>query len=130
MISEYTQRDYETIYFRDVLDADFDIKNGMIQSNCRTISVLLVGLAIVMGAKRIFIAGMDGYLHKSSVKSTLFYEEKVDPQDLELNIERHHWNERFLHQIDRYIQEKGQEGIHILTPTTHQSFYKGIDNYL
>ena len=130
MIEEYVKRDYETMYFRDVVDANFNIVNGRIQSNCRTVSVLLIGIALVMGAKRIFVAGMDGYINKNSVQGTLFYDEKFEPEDLELNIERHHWSDRFLHQIDRYIQERGQEGLHILTPTSYYAFYKGIENYL
>lgn len=130
MICEYVTRNYETLYFKNILDADFSIVNGRIQSNCRTISVLLLGVAIVMGANRIFIAGMDGYLGKSYLKDTLFYNEKIEPAEEEFLVERHHWNERFLCQIDRYLQENGMEGIHIITPTCHQSFYKGIDNYI
>lgn len=130
MIREYVTRNYETLYFKNILDANFGIVNGRIQSNCRTISVLLLGVAIVMGANRIFIAGMDGYLGKSYLKDTLFYNEKIEPAEEEFLVERHHWNERFLCQIDRYLQENGREGIHIITPTCHQSFYKGIDNYI
>ena len=130
LIAEYVHRDYETLFFNDILDADFDIADGRIQSNCRTISVLLIGVSLVMGAKRVFIAGMDGYININGIKSTLFYDEKFEPADYDLNVERHQWNERFLHQIDRYIQAQGREGLHILTPTSHQTFYKGIENYL
>lgn len=130
LVREYVKGPYEILQFRDVLDSDFDIRDGRIQSSCRTISVLLLGVAIVMGAKRIFIAGMDGYLNKDGIKNTLFYHEKFEPDDITLNMDRHHWNEKFLHQIDQYIQKQGHEGIHIITPTTHQAFYKGIDNYI
>ena len=130
MISEYIKRDYEPLFFRDSLDADFDIVNGRIQSNCRTISILLLGVAIVMGANRVFAAGMDGYLGKDHIKNTLFYDEKVEPFEEELLVERHNWNERYLNQINQYLQKNGKEGVHILTPTCHQTFYKGIDNYL
>lgn len=130
MISEYIKRDYETLFFRDSLDTDFDIVNGRFQSNCRTISILLLGVAIVMGANRVFAVGMDGYLGKDHIKNTLFYDEKVEPFEEELLVERHNWNEIYLNQINQYLQENGKEGIHILTPTCHQSFYKGIDNYL
>lgn len=130
MITEYTDRKYETLCFKDILDADFEIVDGRIQSNCRTISVLLLGVALVMGAKRVFIAGMDGYMKIKDAGSTLFYEEKFDAAEHELNVERHRWNEKFLRQIDQYIQARGGEGIHILTPTSHQNFYKGLENYL
>jgi len=130
MISEYLKRDYETLCFEDVLDADFNIDEGRIVTNCRTISVLLIGVAAVMGAKRIFITGMDGYMDKNSVKNTLFYDEQFEPDEYEINMERHRWNEDFLHQINQYIENTGREGIHVITPTSHQSFYKGIENYL
>jgi 4-hydroxy 2-oxovalerate aldolase len=130
MISQYVRRDHETLFFEDLLDADFDIAGGRIQTNCRTVSVLLLGVAIVMGARRLFVAGMDGYLGKDRVTKALFYDEKIEPEDYDLIVERHRWNERFLVQIDQYVRDKGREGVHILTPTSHQRFYKSIENYL
>jgi len=130
MIDEYVHRDYETLYFRDVLDMDFDIADGRILSNCRTVSVLLAGVAVVVGARRIFIAGMDGYLLEKDLKSALFYNETYDPVGEDLNIRRHYENERFLKQVDEYVKANGLEGIHIITRANHQSFYKGFENYL
>ena len=129
MIAEYIERDYEKIYYLDLLNADFGIDEGVITTNCRTISVLLLGIAIVMGAKRIFCVGMDGYkdLEKGSL---LFYDEKDEKEDQQMIIERHRWCQRFLGQIDEYLHAKGKEGIHILTPTSYKSFYKGIENYI
>jgi len=129
VIREYTLRDYETIYFLDALN-NFNIKDGVIQSNCRTISVLLMGVAIIMGAERIFAAGMDGYEGKGQGERLLFYDEKAEPEAHNLIMERHFWNQRFLEQIDDYLISLGKEGIHILTPTSHKSFYKGIENFL
>ena len=54
LIKEYTSRKHESLYFIDRLNPEFDIKDGIIQSNCRTVSVLLLGVAIVMGARKIF----------------------------------------------------------------------------
>lgn len=130
MIDEYISMDYETLYFKNVLDSNFNIINGKIQSNCRTISVLLLGVAIVMGANRIFVAGMDGYLGKDKITNTLFYEEKIEPAKEEYLVDRHRWNDFFLNQIDKYLCDLYKEGIHILTPTCHRSFYKGITNYI
>ena len=130
LIDEYTQGRYERLYFRDVINADFDIVDGRIQTNCRTVSVLLCGVAIVMGANRIFVAGMDGYMGKTTIRDNLFYEEAFEPEENKIKKERHMWNDRFLHEVDQYLQGIGKEGIHILTPTSHQHFYKGIDNYV
>jgi 4-hydroxy 2-oxovalerate aldolase len=129
-ISEYTDRDYEKLFFENILDNDFTIESGRIQASCRTISVLLLGVAIVMGSERIFAAGMDGYLSKDNVLKGLYYDETLEPDDSSLIVERHRWNERFLFQIDQYIRDEGKEGIHIITPTSHQQFYKGIDNFI
>lgn len=129
MIREYTQRDYEKLHFIDELH-DFDIAGGVIQSNCRTIAVLLMGVAIVMGANRVFAAGMDGYSGMPSKGSFLFYDEKVEPEEMDLIIERHRYNQHYIEQIDEHLNDSGKEGIHILTPTSYKAFYKGIENYL
>jgi len=129
MIKEYTSRSYETLYFNDELN-DFNIIDGVIQSNCRTIAVLLMGVAIVMGANRIFAVGMDGYTGAGLKEGFHFYKEKVEPEEDDLVIERHHYNQHFIEQIDEYLKNAGKEGIHILTPTSYKAFYKGIENYL
>ena len=150
LIEDYVDRPYEPLVFHDVLDEDFDIVDGVISTNCRTVSVLLVGVAVVMGANRVHVAGMDGYLQQEAVSSalsgengaggqapgvddeegTLFYEEKFDATASDLNVERHRWNDRFLRQIDEYLKKQGGEGVHILTPTSHEAFYKSIANYI
>ena len=128
MIQEYVAREYEDLIFQDLLNGDFDIHEGMITTNCGTISVLLVGIAVVMGADRVFVAGMDGYLDRRTASHNLFYEEKFDSKEHDLNVKRHQANEHFLKQIDDYIRRNGGEGVHIITPTTHASFYKNMIN--
>lgn len=127
-IHEYTDRPFEVLVHSPEL-RDFDIQNGVILSNCRTVSVLLIATAIVMGAERIFIAGMDGY-KGSSDYSTHFYNEKKEATDYKILIEKHNWNELLLNQIDKYLAKMNKEGLHIITPTNHKRFYKGIDNYI
>ena len=129
MIREFTLREYEKLYFVDELH-DFGIVNGVIQSNCRTIAVLLMGVAIAMGANRVFAAGMDGYSGMSSKGSFHFYNEQVEPEEMDLVIERHRYNQHYIEQIDEYLNDSGREGVHILTPTSYKAFYKGIENYL
>ena len=128
MVEEYTDRDYEKIYYIDAY-ADFQIEDGVITTNCRTVSVLLAGVAIAMGAKRIFCVGMDGYIGQEN-KEFHFYSEKEEQDDKDMIMERHLWNQKFIEQIDEYLIGSGKEGIHILTPTSYKSFYKGIDNYI
>jgi len=126
MVREYTSKNYENIYYLDSFDK-FDINNGIISTNCRTIAVLLLGVAIVMGAKRIFAAGMDGY---KDIESLHFYNEHDEKYDKKLIIERHRWCNSYIAQIDEYLLKNNKEGVHILTPTSYKNFYKGIDNYI
>jgi 4-hydroxy 2-oxovalerate aldolase len=130
MIRKYTTRKYERLCYVDILNADFDIQDSVIQSNCKTVSVLLMGVAIVMGAKRIFAAGLDGYINSRSMEEIHFYQEKDEPEHFEVYIDKHQWCEHFLNQINDYLTERGQDGIHILTPTGYKKFYKGIKNYI
>ncbi len=130
MIREYIDRDHETIYYEDSLVNPFDIKNGIISSNCRTVAVLLAGVALVMGARRVFIVGMDGYMATSQEGLYHFYNEKAEAKNLADLKEKHNANLAFLKQIDDYMMAHGGEGIHILTPTNYKEFYKGIKNYI
>jgi len=128
-IKKYTSREYEYLCFTNTL-TDFDIQDGVILSNCKTISVLLLGLAIVMGAKRIFVVGLDGYINKDAVNKVHFYNEKDDPDDFEIFVQKHQWNEHFLEQINNYLVNRNKEGIHILTPTGFKKYYNSIENYI
>jgi 4-hydroxy 2-oxovalerate aldolase len=130
MIREYTHRDYEKIEYIDTLNNDFDICNGVVQCNCRTVSVLLMGAAVVMGAERIFCVGTDGYLNLDEHGNPLFYEETDEKEEGDLIIDMHKWNHKFIGQINNYLLKNGREGIHILTPTSYREFYKGIKNYI
>lgn len=131
VIKEYVNRDYETLYYKDIINANFGIKDNIIQTNCRTISILLLGIAIVMGAKRLFSVGMDGYLGFDSRSSFHFYDDQEDKiMDRKFFFDRHHQCQNFLEQIDKYLTDKGREGIIILTPTSYKKFYKGIENYI
>lgn len=130
MIEEYTDRDYETIYYEDVLGSPFDIRNGIISSNCRTVSILLIGIAIVMGAKRIFVAGLDGYMDSEIKKDMHFYKEEDETKNREIIADKHFGNLAYLEDIEKYLHKNNKEGIHVITPTSYTKFYKGIDNYL
>ena len=128
-IREHTTRDFGWLIFQNQL-ADFDIVNGVITSNCRTISVLLCGVALVMGARRIFVVGMDGYIGLDTSGRVHFYPETDEPSNPEILLERHQRNYYYLGQINDYAEAHDLEGIHILTPTGYAKFYKGISNYL
>ena len=120
-------REYEDLVYINSNKNKFDIVDGVITSNCRTISILLMGIAVVMGAERIFTVGMDGYFMKNS--DFHFYNED-ESADKRIIKEKHRSSYRHISEIDEYVRALGKEGIHILTPTSYEKFYKGIGNYL
>lgn len=136
MIKDYVDTKYETIYYLDNSTSSFDINDGVISSNCRTISILSIGIAIVMGARRIFVAGLDGYMWPNNINSDgnkgklHFYFEKDETENFDFLRDRHLGNLRYLEQIDEYMFKHGKEGVHIITPTSYAKFYKGIENYI
>ena len=130
LIREYTNRDYEWLCYIDALDPCFDIQNGLVTTNCRTVAILLLGVAIVMGAQRIFAVGMDGYIQNQTSENMHFYKENDEKDNREMILEMHRWCQYFLEQIDAYLIARGKEGIHILTPTNYRAFYKGLENYI
>ncbi|MFW6016069.1 MAG: aldolase catalytic domain-containing protein [bacterium] len=127
VIKEKINRDYEIMQYINSSSNDFDIINGIITSNCRTVSILLIAIAIVMGAKRIFVAGMDGYLNYDS--SYHFYKEE-EARKNELIKEKHALIYKYLKQIDLYLKNNNKHSFYIITPTSYEKFYKGINNYL
>jgi 4-hydroxy 2-oxovalerate aldolase len=130
-IRDYTQRDFEHIVHLHRISSQFDIIDGVINSNCRSIAMLLVATAVVMGGGRIFIAGMDGYQSEENFRANKvhFYDESTETKDFRMLLELHNWNERLLQSINAYLTGQGKEGLYIITPTSHRSFYKSIYNW-
>jgi len=128
-IRDYTDLPYEWLVHLNRISSQFDIVDGAVTSTCRTISLLSVAAAIVMGAKRIFIAGMDGYKSKENflTNKVHFYEEATESRrekkDFRAYLELHNWNDLLLHKINEYLLGHNKEGVHIITPTSHKHFY-------
>ncbi len=130
-VRDYTKRDFERIVHLNRISSNFEIVDDVVTSNCRTISTLLIAVAIVMGAKRIFIAGMDGYKDNEHLASQKvhFYQESAESKNTRALLELHNWNERLLQSINSYLLSHNKEGLHIITPTSHNNFYSSIYNY-
>lgn len=131
-ISQYTGRNYEWLVHFNRVSSCFGINEGVITSNCRTVAILLIAAAIVMGAKRIFVAGLDGYKSKDNFLSNNvhFYDESEEAENFRILMEKHNWNETMLNSIDQYLLAHSKEGIHIITPTTHKYFYTSLHNWI
>ncbi|HEG43580.1 MAG TPA: hypothetical protein ENH94_05980 [Phycisphaerales bacterium] len=131
-IREYTDRDYERIVHLSKVSGTFEIKDNIITSNCRTISILMIAEAIILGAERIFVAGMDGYKSKENFLSdnVHFYKESDEAETLESLIRKHNWNESLLNSINTYLTKHNKDNIRIITPTNHNYFYDSVYNWI
>jgi len=120
-IREYIKCNYELIRYNDILKKEFDLTNeGVITVNCRTVSVLLCAVAIVMGARQIYVAGLDGYQDTGIVQDFFFYPEEDRVTDKSLLKELHEWCAYFLEEIDQCLRQNEGKGIHFLTPTNYR----------
>jgi 4-hydroxy 2-oxovalerate aldolase len=131
LIRENTSRPFEYIHHIDMSD-QLKIENGVILSNCRTVSVLSLAIAIVMGAKRITVAGLDG---SRDAQTYLDHQMRAlsDPcsnKDFEINMQIHNFIEKLLRQINEYLISRNLNDVIILTPTSLKAFYKDIDSFL
>jgi 4-hydroxy 2-oxovalerate aldolase len=142
-IVENTDRDYEFIQHTDGPAHPFRIEDGAIMSNCTAVSVLSIAAAIVMGAKNIFIAGMDGYRDTETfIKKGVHFNSGTGEEDnLPIDIsarsgdykEQMLWHNEInslLREINEYLLAKGRSELIIITPTTHKAFYKDMESYL
>jgi 4-hydroxy 2-oxovalerate aldolase len=131
LIETHIKREYEHILYEDILGPDFMINNGIISSNCRTISTLLLGVAVIMGAKRVHVVGMDGYRNQNEeLSSDLFYQESEKVSNKDVLADLNKWSHFYIKSISDYLMNKGGDGVIIMTPTSYSDFYKGIDNYI
>jgi 4-hydroxy 2-oxovalerate aldolase len=123
IIKSITDKEYEGLRYLNSPEP-FDIKEGIIQSNCGTISILLIGIAIVMGANNIYVAGLDGY-KKTKETKTHFYDETHDtPAKLE-SMSIHDTCEKHLEEIREYQLKKGMKPFKIITETGYGQFFDG-----
>jgi 4-hydroxy 2-oxovalerate aldolase len=106
----------------------FDIQDGVIQCSCGTSGVLLIAVAIIMGAKNIFLAGFDGYSdYKSKKEKINCLDVKPKFDSYEKNVQHYmrlqKLNEYYLKEIKGYLLSKNKSHLKIITPTVFEDFY-------
>lgn len=135
LIKRHYRGPYETLMYINDHNGEFNIEEGIIQASCRTVGVLLIGVAIVMGAQRILVAGMDGYkklleegnpIHHYDIDS-LTDDRCTTEEERLLSSER--LNARFMDEIGEYLEAKGQQPFKIVTPTVYQDHYQPIESF-
>lgn len=115
-ISVRGEQKYDRIVCYDSALTPLKIMRDVITSNCRSVSVLLGAVAIVMGAKSIYFAGLDGYLDGK----TLFYceDENTDYRYLQ---EKHNSNEKYLFELKQLAENNCGIRIKSITPSTYHA---------
>ncbi|BAE85095.1 aldolase catalytic domain-containing protein [Desulfitobacterium hafniense] len=108
--------EYEPIICYNSPLTPLKIIEDIISSNCRSISVLLGAIALVMGARNIYFAGMDGYLNQERLH---FYDEDESQSASDLK-ERHDSNQAYLGQLGICARSYGSVKICFITPTTYE----------
>ena len=129
LISRHWQGPYEPIMYVDDHDATFNIRSGVIQASCRTVVNLLLGVAIVMGARGpLYAAGIDGWTPQIQRGDDLsFYSETWLAHENEpFFAELERLSTRFLTQINDYLIARKIGRLQILTPTVYEEFYQPI----
>ena len=124
LVASHLQGPYEQLAYVADNEASFDIHDGVIQASCRTVSVLLIGVAVVMGAARILVAGLDGFagaLAGGATASDALYHAETDvlKQEREQYAELDRYTRRFLDEIQAHLAAAGREPFAIVTPTTY-----------
>jgi hypothetical protein len=129
-IREQTSRPFEVIHLREGTAAlPLEDEGYVITLPHLDVAVASISLAVLMGGKAIFVAGMDGYQEGMAADSFHFYQEEVGPEDPSVLIERH---KGVCLGLDRtmVMLDRRDCSLVILTPTSHQRLYRGLENYL
>lgn len=136
LIKRHYRGPYETLMYINDHEQEFHINDGVIQASCRTAGVLLIGVAIVMGAERIFVAGMDGYNKLIEEGKPIhhydndIFKNEDDNEDRQRLLKTELLNARFLTEISEYLKRLGRQPFSIITPTVHQAHFKSIEEFL
>lgn len=113
---------YERLMYVADHDVRFDVRDGVILSGCRTVSVLLLGVAVVMGAAEILVAGLDGYA--AGGRPLYHAETRVLKEGDRIAAEVHAYTTRFLAEIQEHLARQARAPFAIVTPTAYAEHYR------
>jgi 4-hydroxy 2-oxovalerate aldolase len=134
-IPEYTirkiyQGPYESIMYKNDNDRHFGIKDGIIQSSCKSVALLSVALAMAMGANKVFIVGVDGWLKLIKEKMQLHcndsqpkYSWQEDEKFLNHYSISQKYHKKVLNEFSKYLNKNNREMFSIITPTEYAEYY-------
>lgn len=135
LIRKHYSGRYEQLMYVSDNEAPFAIKDGIIQTSCRSSGLLCIGVALVMGARRVFVVGMDGYSSFLNSSGAINYDTTRPKHAGNSEANRVHYatlqeyHVRFLMEINNYMRQSLGERLRILTPTDYQTYYDDISDF-
>lgn len=122
---------HEEIAFENLYpsaEGNIRVSDGIVYAKGGTIATILMGVAVVMGARNIYVAGLDGYSRGSA---THHYPE-IDNKPLDdlLVVER--CTKEQLACVRQYLHENEplNGNVFIITPTVYDTYYKAVESFL
>lgn len=128
---------YEIMYLNNQIEKDKELINSknIILYNCRTVSLILILVAYIMGAKKIFVAGLDGYQFENNrIKGETNYygidydyqKEKGDSFFIDFYKGLVDETSKVLEIQNKFFEKKNKNNFFkIITPTCYSKFYDG-----
>jgi len=100
--------------------ADFGVdSNGCIESAGATTAPIAIAVALAMGARNIYVAGMDGY---SGHEKRFHYYDKEDSGEKSTLLQHESRTLNYLPLLQQLARKQGGD-LRILTPTTYTDFF-------
>ena len=126
LIKKHYRGDYEHAMFQNIDNRTFEIDDGIISSNCRSSALLNVGISSIMGARNIYVAGLDGFIdvyksYKEYVVDeprTCTYEQMRDIQGEYIEI------------MQEFLKKNNKSPFKIITTTHFKDHYKPVKECL
>jgi len=114
---------YEKVMFKNIYPAQkgrLRISNGIIYAEGATVGILAIAAALVMGAKNVFIAGMDGY---SLDKERSHYYHEKDRKAFQDLLKLEAGMKGCLADLNAIIKKSKASSLKIITPTAYKEYY-------
>ena len=129
IIQAHCKKQYEFIQFENKypsIQGEFNIRNGIIYSEGATIGTILIAISLIMGAKDIYVAGMDGY----SLNSPVYYYKEDDRKTMAEFLQLEESMFMQLESLEKILEKSGRGKLRIITPTAHKKFHRDIDTLI
>lgn len=116
----------ENVEIKLVNKSTKNLLKGIVQQHVYlNVGAVAILTAIQMGAKEIVVVGMDGYKDKNTKEIEYFYNEDGIKEDKEISSQRYGNLKVQLDLVGDFLMKKGIPFC-IITPTSHNRFYKNI----